>query len=99
MHKTAYTDVPVPDHPRSTHGLVIISMGRSQEMHFTRSNSFLEDTLLCQPLPQLGPMRPCPPQAVLGGGCRSIHASGPGLPPRAHYHWPGLAQLNSSGPY
>lgn len=26
-----------------THGPVIISTGRSQEMHFTRSNSFLED--------------------------------------------------------
>ena len=91
-------DVPVPDHPRSTHGLVIISTGRSQEMHFTRSNSFLEDTPLRQPSPWLGPVRPPLPRAVLGGGCRSVRASGPGLPPRSHSFWPGLAQLSSTGP-
>lgn len=37
-----------------TYGPVIISTGRSQEMHFTRSNSFLEDIHSSAVAPQSG---------------------------------------------
>lgn len=77
-----------------THGPVIISTGRSQEMHFTRSNSFLEDIQSSALAPQPGPVRPLLPQTMLGGGCRSVCASGPGLPPTSYAHWPGPAQLS-----
>ena len=68
--------------PGGTHGLVIISTGRWQEMHFTCSNSFLEDTQLRQLLRQARPCKATPaPGSACAGGCKSIYASGSGLPP------------------
>lgn len=81
-----------------THGPVIISTGRSQEMHFTRSNSFLGDTQWLAVAPQPGSVRPLPPGAVLRGGCRSVSTSGPELPSTSYTHWPGPTLLSFAGP-
>lgn len=68
--------------PGGTHGQVIMFTGRWPEIDFTRSNSFLEDTQLRQLLRQTRPYEATPvPGSACSGSCRSICASGPGLPP------------------
>lgn len=74
-----------------THGPVIISTGRSQEMHFTRSNSFLEDIHSSAVAPQSGLGLPLS-QAVFGEAAGLSMPQGQDFP--SHPTPTGLAQLS-----
>lgn len=100
----AGTDSPLGD---GTHGPVIISTGRSQEMHFTRSNSFLEDihsstvapsqTWGC-PFPRqcLGRLQVCMPQGWDFSSHPTSVGSGPAQLGCADPHlWPPGAEVGN----